>query len=97
MASTTPTTATTTAKPENLYKVGKTIKYKNPDHPLYNQVIEPGTKQYDLASAYPKLEPKQLLALKQFDPETKELLLPFPHLNANDMQVLLTTKTLIPA
>lgn len=82
---------------ETLYKVGRVIKYKNPDHPLFDQVIQPGTKQKDLANAYPQLQPKTLLSLKQFDKETGELLLPFPHLSANDIQVLLATKTLIPA
>jgi hypothetical protein len=80
-----------------LYKVGKTIKYTNPDHPLANQVIKPGLKRKDLASTYPNLEPKTLLALKQFDKETDELLLPFPHLSEVDLKVLLRTKTLIPA
>jgi hypothetical protein len=90
-------TQLTPAKPVRpLYRVGKTIRYLNPHHPLADQIVKPGTKKADLAETYPDLEPKRILAIKDFA-EDGELLLPFGHLNERDMQVLLRTKTLIPA
>jgi uncharacterized protein (DUF433 family) len=88
--------ATPAATPEKLYEVNKPIKYKNPNHPLFNQVIQPGLKKSDLAATYPSLEPKQVLSLKDFGKD-EQILLPFPHLSDADLSVLLRTKTLIPA
>lgn len=82
---------------DKLYRVGKTIVYNNPGHPLFQQVVKPGIKQNQLAPAYPNLEPKKLLAIKSFDAKTGELTLPFPHVDEAGIAILLRTKTILPA
>ena len=78
------------APPTKLYKVGKTIRYGNPAHPLFNQIVKPGLTKPAILASFPGVDVKKLSFDKQ-----GTLRLPFPHLSENSIKMLTRTRTLI--